>query len=148
MKLYCLPRISLTRLKKIVCHLCQLDPTYYRLQSLNGDMLEEDTQLSNVSASMDNQQMLLISSADIKCAVEYQGQTVTIAAVKETLVSSIFEEALKKLGISNEDSAQWKVNLLDDPESPTEIDLDLSVSILLDALPENTTLVPLQLIRS
>ncbi|CAF4109432.1 unnamed protein product [Didymodactylos carnosus] len=89
-------------------------------------MLEEDS-LNDTGESINDLQLKLVSTADAKCVLTYQDETITISVTNEILLSSIMKEALEKLLIPLYDIDMYELKVLDDPDSPTTVDLDSSI---------------------
>jgi hypothetical protein len=142
---YCLPSIFIERICQIACRLFHLNPRFYRLTLSDHTTIEDDYSLDDTGESMDDIQLLLKSTADVKCQVIYEDKTILIPANNETLGSSILKEALNKLLISTEDFHMYQLYIMDDPIKPSNIGLDLSIEEIRSCFIEDLVMIPFQL---
>ncbi|CAF1111410.1 unnamed protein product [Didymodactylos carnosus] len=98
-----------------------------RLTLSDDSIIDEEDSLNDTGESINDLQLKLVSTADAKCALTYQDETITISVTNEILLSSIMKEALEKLLIPLDDIDMYELKVLDDPDSPTTVDLDSSI---------------------
>jgi hypothetical protein len=122
-----LPSMSIGRCHDIVCRLAKLDKQLYCLKSADDANIDDELTLNDASESIDDIQFKLMTSADVKCSISYQNQTIQIPTTNETLLQVIVQHALQKLQISLNDIDMFKLKVLDDPKSPSNVDLDTPV---------------------
>ncbi|CAF4341002.1 unnamed protein product, partial [Rotaria sp. Silwood2] len=123
----CEPSMCLGHVHETVCELWKLKKELYSLVLVDDSEVDADFKLEEVAESVDDVQLKLISIAGIKCNIIYEDRTFMISTTYETLLSTILEEALEKLAIPKADITMFYLNLLDDPENPTSIDLEFSI---------------------
>ncbi|CAF3861087.1 unnamed protein product [Rotaria sordida] len=141
----CESSMSMGRIHEIVCQLWKLNKRFYRLTLDDDSNVDDNYSLDDISESINDLELKLISIADVKCAITYQNRIIMISTTNETLLSSILKETLEKLLIPIDDIDMFTLNLIDDPESPTNVDLDLSIDdIHLDFFSESN-IIPFQL---
>ncbi|CAF1389420.1 unnamed protein product [Rotaria sordida] len=126
----CEPKMTIRRAQEIVCQLWKLNQNFYRLTFSDDSIIDEDESLNDTGESLDDLQLKLSSTADVKCAITYKDGTILISATNETSLSSIKKEALEKLLIPLDDIDMFNLKLLDDPECPTNVDLDSTIDDL------------------
>ncbi|CAF3300655.1 unnamed protein product [Rotaria sp. Silwood2] len=144
-KFQCEPTMTIGRVHQIVCQLWKLKTQLYRLSLLDDSIIDEEYSLDDLGESINDLQLKLISITNIKCEITYQDEILMISTTSETLLSSILKETLEKLLIPLDDIDRFELNLIDDPESPTNVDLDLSIDdIHLDYFTESN-IIPFQL---
>ncbi|CAF4398216.1 unnamed protein product, partial [Rotaria sordida] len=119
--------MSIGRIHEIVCQLWKLNKLFYRLTLDDDSNVDDNYSLDNISESINNLQLKLISITDVKCTITYQNRIIMISTTNETLLSSILKESLEKLLIPIDNIDMFTLNLIDDPESPINVDLDLSI---------------------
>ncbi|CAF4361490.1 unnamed protein product [Didymodactylos carnosus] len=123
----CASSMTIGRVHQIVCQLWKLNKQFYRLTLSDDSIIDEEDSLSDTGESINDLQLKLVSTADAKCAITYQDGIITISVTNEILLSSIMEEALEKLLIPLDDIDMYELKVLDDPDSPTTVDLDSSI---------------------
>jgi hypothetical protein len=89
--------MTVGRVHQIVCQLWKLNTRFYRLTLVNDTNVDEEYSLDGIDESINDLQLKLISTADVKCAITYQDEIITISATNETILSLIINEALGKL---------------------------------------------------
>ena len=142
----CSPSVSIGRVSQIACQLFNINNDFYRLILSDDTNIEDDYSLDDTGESMDDIQLKLISTANVKCEVTYEERTIILPANNQTLLSTILVEVLEKLFIENKDINMYQLYLTDnDQDGPTKMDLDLSMEDILSDLPENSTIIPFQL---
>jgi hypothetical protein len=141
---HCSPSISIGRIRQLACQLFNINKRFYRLTPLDDKIVDDDYSLDNTGESIDDIQLKLKSTADVKCQIIYEDKTILIPSNNETLASTIVKEALEKFFIPNEDIHMYQLNLMDDPEWPTQIDSETSIEIIRSSVP-NLIIIPFQL---
>ncbi|CAF1416941.1 unnamed protein product, partial [Rotaria sordida] len=141
----CESSMSIGRIHEIVCQLWKLNKRFYRLTLDDDSNVDDDYSLGDISESINDLQLKLISIADVKCAITYQNRIIMISTTNETLLSSILKETLEKLLIPIDDIDIFTLNLMDDPESPTNVDLDLSIDDIHLGFFSESNIIPFQL---
>ncbi|CAF3127788.1 unnamed protein product, partial [Rotaria sp. Silwood2] len=141
----CESTMTIGRVHQIVCQLWKLNTKLYRLSLSDDSIIDEEYSLDDLREFINDLQLKLISITNIKCEITYQDEILMISTTSETLLSSILKETLEKLLIPLDDIDRFELNLIDDPESPTNVDLDLSIDdIHLDYFTESN-IIPFQL---
>jgi hypothetical protein len=142
---HCSPSISIGRVCHIACQLFNINKRFYRLILSDNSNVEDDYSLNDTCESMDDIQLKLQSTADVKCQITYENKTIVIPSNNETLVSTILKEALEKFLIQNEDTHMYELYVSDDPEKPTEVDLEFSINDIRSEFPDDSIIIPFQL---
>lgn len=143
--LKCTPSITFGHLNEIVCSLWKLNPKCYQIMTEDDFAGDNDTSLTEEGESITDVQIKLVLSADWKCTVQYLDQTCIVSAMNETSASEILQQAINEFSIPIEEIESFKLYLLDDTESPSEIDGELSIKTMREDLPAETTVLLFQL---
>ncbi|CAF3815136.1 unnamed protein product, partial [Rotaria magnacalcarata] len=141
----CSPSMSFGRLHEIVCQLWKLKKNFYSTTLSDESIPDEDCSLTDTGESLADIRLKIISTTDTKCKIEYQNTAILISTTNETLLKSILDEALEKLLIPRNAEDSFKFCLLDDPDNPTEVDLDSNINDMRSILPPKTDTIPLLL---
>ncbi|CAF3824124.1 unnamed protein product, partial [Rotaria sp. Silwood1] len=141
----CESSMSIGRVHEIVCQLWKLNKRLYRLTLVDDLNVDEEYSLDDIGESINDLQFKLISIADTKCAITYQDEIIMISTTNETLLSSILKQTLEKLLIPLDDIDRFVLNLMDDPENPTDVDLDLSIDEIRLGFSTEFNIIPFQL---
>ena len=136
-----LATMSIGRVHDIVCQLSKLDKKLYLLKLADDANIDDDFTLEDASESMGDIQFKLISSADVKCLISYQNKTIQIPTTNETFLQVILQQAFQKLQISLNDIDMFKLKVLDDPESPSNVDLETPVEEFRSFFPDTDTIL-------
>jgi hypothetical protein len=142
---HCAEVMKADRIREIVCQSWKLNKRFYSLTLTDGAEIEDDYTLNDTGEDINDLRLLLTPTADVKCTISYGDITVTIPTTNETVASEILREALEKLLIPVDDMDKFQLNLLDDPESPSDVDLDTPIDDIRGVLPDGAMIIPFQL---
>ncbi|CAF2977434.1 unnamed protein product [Rotaria sp. Silwood2] len=143
----CEPTMTISRVHEIVCQLWKLNRQLYNVTLLDESTMDRDELLSEIGEAMDDLKLKLISTADVKCAITYQNETITISATDDTSLSSIMKEVLEKLLISVDDIEMFEFQMLDESESSINVDLDSTVTEIRTDFNITSDTLPFQLVK-
>ena len=123
----CAPSMTIGRVHQIVCQLWKLNIRFYRLSLSHDSNIDEECSLDDICECINDLQLKLISIADVKCTINYQGKIIMISATNGTVLSSIIKDTFEKLLMPLDDIDRFEFMLLDDSKNPINVDLDLTI---------------------
>lgn len=150
LKFQCSPSIEIENLFRISCQLFNVDKNFFQLSDSIDSEMDGSAALFEVVESIDDVQLKLVSTADVKCLITYEKRAVTIPANRATLLSTVLEEALKHFYIPEEQIDMFVLKITEnteDPEVPEEIDASMTIADVLEVYSIQSTIISLQLVK-
>jgi hypothetical protein len=139
---HCSASMSIKRLCQIVCQLFGVNDLYYEL-TYEGYQLDDDILLDDMDSSKTDYEFKLNCKATLKSKITYENQTLILPCNDITLLSTVMKEVCERFHIPEDRYQMYELVIMD--EDQRQIDLDTPVGDVLSLLPDDTTLIPLQL---
>ncbi|CAF3873177.1 unnamed protein product [Rotaria sp. Silwood2] len=138
---HCKSEIKVERLCQITCKLLNVKNKFYQLKMNDCILDDNEISLNEIVSDSPDIQLHLICTAVMRSLIKYEDQTITLPCNRETLVSTIFDEACSIFCITKEHTQVYELYALGADQ--TQIELDMTIDDICDLFLEKQTTLPL-----
>ncbi|CAF2184712.1 unnamed protein product [Rotaria magnacalcarata] len=138
---HCKHEITIERLRQIACKLLNVKNEFYQLTIDDVILDDNEMSLDAIDPDSTNIQLHLVCKAVMNSLITYENKTITLPCNKETLVSSVLDQACSSFCITREETCVYTLYALDADQ--TQIDSAMTVNDICGLFPEKQTKIPL-----
>ncbi|CAF1278958.1 unnamed protein product [Rotaria sp. Silwood1] len=137
---HCGSEIKIERLCQIACQLLNVKNEFYQLMIDDSRLDDNEMLLNGIISDLNDIQLHLICTAAMESFIKYEDQTIILPCNKETLISTIYDEACAKFCITKEDTQIYELYALDVDQ--TQVELDMTIDQISSLFSEKLITLP------